>query len=118
VTILAPYVREGKVKGLVLFGTRRSPQLPDVPTSIEAGYPDLQMSNAYGILAPAGVPAATRGQLEQAILQVVRSPEVSAKLGNMGLNGPMDTAEFKAKLARDFDRWIPFLKKTGIQVQP
>jgi len=118
VTILAPYVREGKVRGLVLFDTQRSKQLPDVPTSVEAGYPDLQMSNAYGILAPAGTPAATRGQLEQAILKVVRSPEISERLGGMGLNGPMNTEEFKAKLASDFDRWIPFLKKTGIQVQP
>lgn len=117
VTILAPYVRSGKVKGLVLFDTQRSALLPDVPTSVEAGYPDLQMSNAYGVLTPAGTPAAARSQLEQAILKVVRSPEVSAKLSSMGMNGPMGTEAFKAKLSRDFDRWIPFLKKTGIQVQ-
>lgn len=118
VTILAPYVREKKLVGLALFDRQRSQQLPDVPTSAEEGFPDLQMSNAYGILAPAGVPTATKQQLEQAILKVVRSPGVVDRLGNMGLIGPMNSAAFATKLSQDFDRWIPFLKKTGIQIQP
>lgn len=118
VTILAPYVREGKLLGLALFDRQRSKQLPDVPTSVEAGYPDLQMSNAYGLLAPAGVPVPIRQQLEQAVLKVVRSQDVADRLASMGMAGPMDRTEFAAKLTEDFDRWIPFLKKTGIQVQP
>ncbi len=117
VTVLAPYVREKKLTALAVFDKTRSSKLPDVPTSAEAGYPDLLMSNAYGILVPAGVNAQTKQQLETAFLKVVHSPEVAAKLESMGLIGPMGTADFQKKLEQDFNTWIPFLKKTGIQVE-
>jgi len=117
VPVLQPYVKDGRVKALVIYDTKRSPKLPDVPTSVEAGFPQLQMSNFYGAMVAAGTPADLRAHLEAAFLKVVRSPEVAGKLSDAGLSGPLTAAAYRAKLDAEFDRWIPFLKKAGIRAE-
>lgn len=115
VPVLRPYVNEGRLKALVIYDTKRSPQLPDVPTAAEAGLPALQMSNWYGVLVPAGMTPALRQRFEDALSQVVRQPEVAARLAEAGFSGPRDSQAFKSKLDADFDRWIPWLRGAGIQ---
>ena len=115
VPVLKAYIKDGRVKGLVIFDTKRSPHLPDVPTAAEAGMPLLQMTNWYGVLVPAGVPVDVRQKLAQALAQVVAQPEVAAKLAEAGFSNPRDSAGFKARLDADFDRWIPWLKEAKIQ---
>jgi tripartite-type tricarboxylate transporter receptor subunit TctC len=117
VPVLQPYVKDGRLKGLVIYDTKRSPKLPDVPTATESGLPQLMMSNWYSAMVPAGTPADAKAQLEQGLLKAIRSPAVAAKLSDAGLSEPMNTAEFTAKLAGEFDRWIPFLQKAGIRAE-
>ncbi|MBE7522970.1 MAG: tripartite tricarboxylate transporter substrate binding protein [Burkholderiales bacterium] len=117
VPVLKPYVKEGRLKAIVIYDTKRSPQLPDVPTAVEAGMPALMLSNWYGVLAPSGVPADIKRKYEDALAQVVRMPDVAARLADAGFAGPRDSAAFRAKLASDFDRWIPWLKQAGIRAQ-
>lgn len=117
VPVLRPYVNDGRIKALAIYDTRRSPQLPDVPTAAEAGLPALQMSNWYGVLVPAGTPADTRRRLEDALAAVVRQPDVAAKLAEAGFSNPRGQAGFRTKLDADFDRWIPWLKEAGIRAE-
>lgn len=117
VPVLKPFIEEGRIKGLVIFDTKRSPLLPSIPTAKEAGMPQLQMTNWYGVLVPAGVPAAQRQALAQALAQTVKRPDVAAKLAAAGFNNPQDTAAFKARLNAEFDRWLPWLKKAGIRTE-
>ncbi|MGB3069852.1 MAG: tripartite tricarboxylate transporter substrate-binding protein [Ottowia sp.] len=115
VPVLRPYVNEGRLKALVIYDTKRSPQLPDVPTAAEAGLPALQMSNWYGVLVPAGMAPELRKRFEDALSQVVRQPKVAARLAEAGFSGPRDSQAFKSKLDADFNRWIPWLRSAGIQ---
>ncbi len=115
VPVLRPYVKDGRLKGLVVFDTKRSPQLPDVPTAVEAGFPSLQMTNWYGVLLPAGTPGDIRQKLETALANVVRQPDVAAKLAEAGFSNPRDHVGFKARLDADFDRWLPWLKEANIR---
>jgi len=115
VPVLKPFVKDGRVKALVIYDARRSPDLPDVPDAKEAGMPALDMSNWYGALAPAGVPADVRKRLEAAFMKVLQSPETAARLADAGIRGPLGTAEFRTKLNADFDRWVPFVQKAGIR---
>ena len=117
VPVLQPHVKDGRLKALVIYDTKRSPKLPDVPTATEAGLPELMMSNYYTAMVPAGTPADVKKQLEQGLLKAVRSPQVAAKLSDAGLSEPMNMADFESKLAGDFDRWIPFLQKAGIRAE-
>lgn len=114
VPVLAPYIRDGRIKGLAIFDTHRSPQLPEVPTAAEAGMPALQMTNWYGVLVPSGVPAETRRKLEEALAAVVKQPEVAKKLADAGFSNPTGSVGFKTRLDADFDRWLPWLKEANI----
>lgn len=115
VPVLAPYVKDGRVKPLVIFDTKRSPKLPNVPDNVEAGVQQLQMTNWYGIFVPSATPAPVRAQLEAAVLAVANSPDVASRLSDAGMSKPLNAAEFKARVNADFDRWIPFIKKAGIR---
>lgn len=114
VPVLLPYIKQGRIKGLVIYDTKRSKLLPEIPDAVEAGMPSLQMSNWYGVLAPAGTPEATRKKIEDSLAKVVHQPDVAAKLAAAGFTDPMGAAPFKAMLTSDFARWLPWLKKMGI----
>ena len=117
VPVLQPYVKDGRVKAIVIYDTQRSPYLPDVPSAQEASLPALQMSNWYGALAPAATPLATRQRLEQAFAKVIAKPELARKLADAGLSGPLGAADFQAKLNADLDRWVPMIRQAGIRTE-
>ncbi len=117
VPVLAPYIKEGRVKAIALYDTKRSPQLPDVPTAREAGMPTLMLSNWYGILAPAGMTPELKRKLEQAFDKVVHQPEIAARLAEGGFGEPQGSQAFRVKLDADFERWLPWIKASGIQTK-
>jgi tripartite-type tricarboxylate transporter receptor subunit TctC len=117
VPILRNYVKDGRIKAIAIFDINRSPQLPDVPTSVEAGMPTLQMSNWYGVLVPAGMAPDTRKRLEEALAKVVSQPDVAARLAESGFMNPRDATGFKARLDADFERWLPWLKEANIRAE-
>lgn len=117
VPVLRPYVKDGRIKGLVIYDTKRSPQLPDVPTAAEAGFPSLQMTNWYGVLVPAATPPEVRAKLGAALATLVRQPEIAAKLAEAGFSNPRDHLGFKARLDADFERWLPWLKQANIKTE-
>ena len=63
--VLLPLVKAGKVRALAVFSPERTPLLPDLPTTKEAGFPGMIMENWYGLLLPAGTPPNARDRLEQ-----------------------------------------------------
>ena len=115
VPVLRNYIREGRLTPIVIYDTRRSAQLPDVPTAVEAGMPALQMSNWYGVLVPAGTPPEARRRIEDAIGRVLAQPEIASRLADAGFVNPRGSAGFKAKLDQDFERWLPWLKAANIR---
>ena len=115
VPVLQPYIKEGRIKGVVIFDKERSKLLPDVPTAAEAGMPELQMTNWYGVLAPAGTSAAFKKQLQDALAKVVREPDIAAKLAASGFTNPQNSAQFEARYEADYERWIPWLKAADIR---
>jgi tripartite-type tricarboxylate transporter receptor subunit TctC len=117
VPVLQPYVKDGRVRAIVIYDDHRSPYMPNVPDAKEAKLPELMMSNNYGVLAPAGTPPQKIKQLEAAFDKVIHKPSMQAKFKELGLQGPMKSADFKAKLDADLDRWVPFLQKAGIRTE-
>ena len=103
VPVLRPYVRDGRIKALAIYDTKRSPQLPDVPTAAEAGMPSLNMTNWYGVLVPSATPPEVRARLGVALAQVVRQPEIAARLAEAGFSNPRDHTGFKTRLDADFE---------------
>ncbi len=115
VTGVLPYVQNGKVRALAVFETERAEQLPDVPTTKELGFSELVLSNWYGIFTQAAVPAAQRNELENILMNVLRSPKVSEQLIAAGVTGPQNAAEFKKSVNDDFARWPALLNRISVK---
>ena len=112
-----PLVGSHAVRALALFGSRRSPLLPEVPTTSELGYAGVAMENWYGIFVPAGTPNDVQGTLETAMLDAIGSPAVRERLAAGGLFGTKDRAAFKARLDGDSSHWGPALKRLGVSAE-
>jgi len=113
---LLPHIREGKVRPLATTSATRYPELPDVPTVAESGFPQLELNAWTGILAPAGTPAAVVGTLNAAVNDGLRSAELHKSFAGMSFDTKlMSPAEFAAFFAAEAQRWPPIIKAAGIK---
>ncbi len=115
---LVGLVQQGKLKALAYTGVERHPDLPQVPTLVEAGLPQLAFnpSDWTGIVAPAGTPATVIGALNAAINESLHTPEVRANITRQGgavkLTSPSEFAAFVAAEAR---KWPPLVTAAGLK---
>jgi tripartite-type tricarboxylate transporter receptor subunit TctC len=117
---LLPLIKAGKLKAIAFTGATRSPDLPDVPTVVEAGYPQIAFNpDAWAaILAPAGTSPAIVGILNAKINASLQSPELGASLAKFGFQGKqMSPTEFAAFLASEMKRWPPVVRAAGLKVE-
>jgi tripartite-type tricarboxylate transporter receptor subunit TctC len=115
---LLPLVRDGKIRALGVSSAARNALAPELPTLIEGGLPDFIALTFTGVVAPAGTPAAIVGRLNAAINEAVKPPEVVAALGKLGAEVRTGSAEaFAAFLARERDKWVDVVTRTGIRAE-
>jgi tripartite-type tricarboxylate transporter receptor subunit TctC len=115
---LLPLVRDGKIRALGVSSAARNALAPELPTLIEGGLPDFIALTFTGVVAPAGTPAAIVGRLNAAINEAVKPPEVVAALGKLGAEVRTGSAEaFAAFLARERDKWVDVVTRTGIKAE-
>jgi tripartite-type tricarboxylate transporter receptor subunit TctC len=113
---LLPHIRDGKVRPLATTSATRYPDLPDVPTVAESGFPQLELNAWTGILAPAGTPAAVISTLNAAVNDGLRSAELQKGFAGMSFDTKvMSPAEFAAFFAAEAQRWPPIIKAAGIK---
>ncbi|GAB2482875.1 tripartite tricarboxylate transporter substrate binding protein [Comamonas humi] len=111
---LLGHVRSGKLRPIAVTSKTRSSQLPDTPTLAEAGYKDFDAISWFGILAPAGTPAAIVNKLNQAINQALKQPDVAERLRSEGgdvLGGSPE--QFSQLLKTEIPRWGEIVKRSG-----
>lgn len=110
-----PQIRGGTVKPLAVASEQRSPQLPDLPTTAEAGYPDVEVSAWHGILAPAGTPAPVIEKLNQALVAALHTPEVRERIEHQGGTVVADSPEeFGAFIRAEVPRWATVIHENNI----
>lgn len=118
VPVLLGNVQAGKLRALVVGSQKRIAVLPDVPTTTEAGLPQVQADNWYGIVAPGNLPSAVASRLQSTSIEAVRSPEVTDKLGKLGvITVGSTTADFTAYVKGEIDRWGGVVKAAGIKLK-
>ncbi|ANN76343.1 Bug family tripartite tricarboxylate transporter substrate binding protein [Bordetella flabilis] len=111
----ANFVKAGKLKLYAVTSLQRMPQLPDIPTVAESGYPGYESTYWIGIVAPAGVPADVRQKLEQAFVAAVHDGGVAAKLQDSGTRPIGGTAaDLDTLMNREFQQWPGIIEKAGI----
>lgn len=113
-----PLVKGGKVKALAVTSLKRLPQLPDVPTVAESGFPDFEDYTWVGLFAPRGLPADIVARLNAACNEALRQPEFQARLAAAGLDAtPGTPAEFADYVKNEVAKWGRIVKETGVAPQ-
>jgi tripartite-type tricarboxylate transporter receptor subunit TctC len=113
-----PHVKAGRMKVLVIASRKRFPLLPQVPTSVEVGMPDLIASSWHGILAPAGTPPAVIRKLNQAIVKALAAPDLRENLVNQGAEVVGSSPEQFARFLReDLERWRKVITDAGVKAE-
>lgn len=112
----AAYIKAGKVRGLMVTTAKRSPAVPDVPTVHEAGLPEQETVFFQGILAPAGTPRSIIDKWHADIVQVMKDPEVKAKLEASSYEvNPNTPEQFSALIKAEVAQWAKVIEDTKIQ---
>ena len=90
---ILPYIQTGKLKALAIGGTARLPSLPDVPTFAEAGLPDIDLKQWWGVLATAGTPKPVVDKLSHEINRIMATPEMKQRLEELGMEPYLTTPD-------------------------
>ena len=113
-----PHVRSGKLKALGIGGPRRIPALPDVPTFAEAGLSGAEASNWWGIVAPAGTPAAVIGRLGQDIAAILDSAQTRKRFELEGAEIlRMSPEQFGQFMSAETMKWTRVVKEAGVKAE-
>ena len=113
--VLLPQIKAGTLRAIAVGAPERAPTAMDVPTTAEVGMPDLRIENWYGMLAPAGTPAAVIATLNRVATEAMRDPAVKEKLATQGAVMIGDTPEhFRSFIEAEITKWAKVIKDAGV----
>jgi tripartite-type tricarboxylate transporter receptor subunit TctC len=117
ITILLPLIRDGKVRALAITSGKRTPLAPDLPTMVEAGVPDYEVTTFNGLVAPAGTPEAVISKLNAAMNEGLSTPDVKALIAKLGAVSPLGSpADFAKFIADQNVKWQGVAKAANIKI--
>ena len=117
-TDIGAQIRAGRLKPLAVTTLKRAPLLPNVPTMVEAGVPDFEITSWFGLLAPAGTPAPILARLNAETIKVLAREDVRSTLGAQGLNVASSSPEqFTAHIKSEIERFTRIARAAGIKVE-
>ncbi len=113
-----PHVQSGKLKPLAVTTAKRLAALPDVPTVMESGYPNFEVSVWHGLIGPKGIPPEIGNKLNLAVRESLNDPSMAQQLAADGLTATNDTPqEFGDLIAQEVARWGALVKSRGITLK-
>ena len=113
-----PHVRSGRIRALAVGDTRRSPQMPDVPTVAESGVPGFEASSWFGLLAPTGTPCDVVARLHAALVKGIGEKETAQRLSSQGMDPVLNMPEqFAERIRNDLPRWGKLIRSSGIKAE-
>jgi tripartite-type tricarboxylate transporter receptor subunit TctC len=111
------HIKAGKLRALAVTGAKRSPQLPDVPTVMEAGVPDYTAYVWMGLLAPKGTPPSIVDRLQREVVAVLGEDDVKQYMATAGIEIVGSTpAEFGTFFRAEKDLWAKVIRDTGARI--
>lgn len=114
---MLPHIRSGKLRALAITGAQRSPQVADVPTLAESGYPGYSAYVWLGLLAPKGTPVAIVERLNREVLAALETPEVKGYMASASIEAVGSSpAEFGTFFRSERDNWARVIQSTGAKL--
>lgn len=116
-TTTLPFVQRGETRALAVMDSQRLPQLPDVPTTAEAGFPGLEAYTWHMVLAPSGTPAPTVDAIAQAFGRVAADASVKARLSDLAMRLETDSSPARAAawMTAEREKWEGIIREAGIR---
>ena len=106
-----PHIRSGRLRALATTSRNRMPELPEVPTFAEAGFPQLTAITWFSLSGPAGMPAPMAAQINAEVRRALGVPKVRERLQSEGIElGDLDAAAFTQYVRSEIERWTPIAK--------
>ena len=113
----AAHIKGGRIKALMVSGTKRNPAFPDVPCSSEVGLPDYTVSTWYGLWAPKGTPADAQGRMIEEVRKACQSDDAKAVWAAQGADFPNLTgAQFDTFIKTELRKWSQVVKASGAKL--
>ena len=110
------YIRGNRMKALAVTAKARNPQLPNVPTTAEGGYPDLVVTSWQAVAAAAKTPREIVAKLNDAAVKALRAPDVRERMGQIGFDVVGSAPdEFGRFMKEELERWTEVVKRGGIK---
>ena len=115
--VISPYIKAGRVRPLAVASAKRSVYFPEVPTTKEAGYPNVELQNYYALFLPIRTPRDVVAKLHDAVVKAVNTPAVREKLIEAGADPlTMTPEEFTRFVRADIEMWGKVVKAAGIKL--
>lgn len=116
VPILLGHIRSGRLKALAITSARRSPSLPEVPTTAELNYPHVNSDNWYGLLAAAATPPQVQRRIHAAAAAALKSKAVEEQFAKVGgIASPGTPQEYAAFIAAEQAKWSKIVQAIGFK---
>lgn len=113
----AQHIKAGRIKALMVSGTKRNAALPDVPCAAEVGLPDYTVTTWYGLWAPKGTPADVQARIVDEVRKLGTAEELKAVWANNGAEfGGMSQQQFGAFVSSEVKRWAQVVKASGAKL--
>ena len=113
-----PFIQSGRIRALAIETPRRIDILPQVPTATELGYPNILVESNYGVIMPAGMPAAIAARFREALVEVVNQPEVRAQIVKQGAIPVTSTPEeYRNLMQAESAKWAAVIKAGNIRLE-
>jgi tripartite-type tricarboxylate transporter receptor subunit TctC len=111
-----PQVRDGKLRALAVMSKGRSPALPELPTIMQAGYPDLDGDGWVGVLVPAGTPTEIVTLLQREVVKIIGLPDMKERLSGLGFDPVGSTPEeFAAQMKLEMEKWAKVIRVANLK---
>jgi tripartite-type tricarboxylate transporter receptor subunit TctC len=118
ITAGAPHVASGRLKAITVTAPARAPLLPQVATSAEQGFPALEVSAWFGVMAPLETPPSLLTKLDDAIRASLATESVKSSLTKLGLDvQAANAAQYGKRIQQDRFRWAEVIKSSGLKVE-
>jgi tripartite-type tricarboxylate transporter receptor subunit TctC len=116
ISVVLPLVREGKLRALAVSSLQRSAAVPELPTMVEAGFPNFNSNAWFALMAPAGTPQPIIEKLHRETVRILALPEMRKRFDGLGMEVVGNTpAEFAALIKDETPFWAKVIKDAGIK---
>ncbi len=117
VTASMAFVRSGQLRPLAITSAQRHPSLPNVPSIVEAGFPELVTEGWLALVGPAAMPAAIRDRLAEEVRKIIQLPDYQSwVITSGGLAEPLTPAQSSAYVRSEASRWAEVIRAVGLKL--